>query len=363
MNSLNPRTVLRNPDGGRYEVAGKIGQGGFGEIYQGYEREGKVRGREVCLKVCFRQHDWHGEAFYGELMVNERNVVCLLDSFVHVQRGENLIYVLVFELMTEGTVDDLISRSEGRPFWSEAIVRREITELLNVLARMHDVGITHRDIKPNNVYVKRRRLVLGDFGISRMTLDQRHHAVDAFTPLFSPRDMDFGERWAPAADVFQVALLAATLLTGQVWATEDLSRLQSAEIADDLKCWIWHSTSIKARMYRSAGEAAGALETLHKVNMEASKMPSRISGQHVVLTGRLDGLTQGDASDLLTKAGAHVDGAITDRTTLVIRGTVRNGLSESEGRKLFAVRERRRTGQKIAIASGPQLLTAVGPGS
>ncbi|MHC6215012.1 hypothetical protein LZP97_03780 [Rhodococcus sp. DMF-1] len=41
--------------------------------------------------------------------------------------------------------------------------------------------------------------------------------------------------------------------------------------------------------------------------------------------------------------------AVGDSTTLLVRGDVRNGLNESEGRKLYAVRERLRLGQRISI--------------
>ncbi|RRQ27393.1 serine/threonine protein kinase [Rhodococcus sp. Eu-32] len=352
-------TRLTNDDGVQYELLTKLGEGGFGETYRAIEladTDDKVR--EVCLKICASRRDWHGEAFYGELLVGNKRVVQLLDAFVDVSRsrsGNRRTYCLVFELMPHGTINDLLSAQPGRPFMSEVMVRREISALLTLLGTMHNAGITHRDIKPANVYVKSRKLILGDFGISEMTLTPHHRAADAFTPDFSPRNARELRQWGPRHDIFQVALLAASLLTGKVWTTKSLARLQRSELPDDVKCWIWHATSGRARGYDDALDAQDALRELQSVSMRPGRAPAGLRGECVVLTGKLDDMNRTEAASMLRSAGAVVQEMVSDRTTLVVRGTVRNGLSEHEGRKLFQVRERRRQGQTLKIISGSQL--------
>ncbi|MBY6540046.1 protein kinase [Rhodococcus sp. BP-349] len=358
MSELKPRTVLANAEGQRYRIVREIGAGGFGRVYLAHRLFGAEDQQAVAVKVCSTPRDWHGEAFYGELLARERGVVRVLDSFAHPVGKSRIGYVLVSELMSEGTVADRVEDSDG-PLWSESRVRSRISALLILLAKMHEAGITHRDIKPSNVYVRNGALVLGDFGISKMTLGVQRSEVDAWTPAFSPRDVGDGFLWGPAVDVFQVGLLTATLLTGTVWQTDDLAGLRHSQIADDLMCWIWHTTSPKARRYQSAREAAHALNTLGRDTMAPGRFPSRLANQHVVLTGRIDGMTRKDAIGGLMRAGARVQETVTNETSLLIRGTVRNVLGETEGRKLFAVRERRRTGQKIHIVSGGQLVRAL----
>ncbi|OZE96552.1 protein kinase domain-containing protein [Rhodococcoides fascians] len=350
-------TRFTNDDGTQYELSSKLGQGGFGEVYQAFELSESTseRVREVCLKICTSRRDWHGEAFYGELLRTNKRVVQLLDAFVDVskmQDGTQRTYCLVFELMPHGTVDDLLAVHPGQPFMSETMVKKEISALLTVLGSMHNAGITHRDIKPANVYVKSRKLILGDFGISEMTLTPRHRAADAFTPDYSPRNAEEMRQWGPRHDIFQVALLAASLLTGSAWTTKSLAGLQQSEISEDVKCWIWHATSAKARGYGDAFDARDALNELASVSMRSGRAPVEVRGEHIVLTGKLDELNRVEATAALRAAGAHVQEMVTDQTTLVVRGPVRNGLSEHEGRKLFQVRERRRRGQKLRLVSG-----------
>ncbi|MDI6627150.1 MAG: protein kinase [Rhodococcus sp. (in: high G+C Gram-positive bacteria)] len=351
--------LYTNDEGTKYELESRLGQGGFGTTYRAFElsQETSSRVREVCLKICNSRRDWHGEAFYGELLKGNKRVVQLLDAFVDVSKtGGKRTYCLVFELMPSGTVDDFLADHGGRPYWDVVLVKREISALLTVLGAMHNAGVTHRDIKPANVYVRSRKLVLGDFGISRMTLTPRHAAVDSFTVAFSPRDLDRMRQWAPRHDIFQVALLAASLFTGTVWTTGSLADLQRSDLPEDVKCWIWHATSVRARGYDDALDARDALNELASVSMRAQKAPDDLRGEYVVLTGRLEDLNRAEATALLRTAGAYVQDMVNDQTTLIVRGAVRNGLSEHEGRKLFQVRERRRRGQKVRIVSGIQLL-------
>lgn len=353
-----------NDDGTRYVVQSKIGEGGFGETYRAFElSETSDRDREVCLKICGSRRDWHGEAFYGELLRGNKRVVPLLDAFVDVSRnrhGLERTYCLVFELIPSGTVDDLLVDHPGQPVMkNEAMVKKEISALLTVLDSMHNSGITHRDIKPSNVFVRSGKLVLGDFGISKMSLAPRHAAVDAYTPAYSPRNGEELRRWGPRQDIFQVALLAASLLTGTAWTTNSLADLQRSDLSEDVKCWIWHATSAKARGYEDALDAMQALNNLAADTLRSSKTPAAINGEYVVLTGKIDELNRARAVAALRSLGAHVQDMVTDQTTLVVRGPVRNAMSEHEGRKLFQVREQRRRGQKIKIISGSQLLDVI----
>lgn len=48
-------------------------------------------------------------------------------------------------------------------------VRRLARELLEALEHVHERGIVHRDVKPNNVFVQSGHVKLGDFGMARET--------------------------------------------------------------------------------------------------------------------------------------------------------------------------------------------------
>ncbi|MDQ4007294.1 MAG: protein kinase [Actinomycetota bacterium] len=356
---LKAGTRLRSDHGTTYQVVRPLGQGGFATTYAGrrLSRNGRP-GARVCIKVCRDLYDWHGEAFFGRLLQDNPRVVRLRDAFVASTgsgSSQRRRHVLVFDYMAEGTVWEMLE-TQDKP-WTEARVRREIKALLNVLMALHHSGATHRDLKPDNVYLRTGKLVLGDFGITKMRLDPTHSFVSEFAPDFAPSNVLRSFRWAEADDVFQVGLLAATLLSGEVWWTDSVSvqAIGRLPASDEFKSWIWHATGARSKRYWDAGDAIDALDSLRHISLTPARAPRSLKGHSVVFTGRLDGLTRAQAGALARAAGATPQAGVGDATSVIVVGRPARGmLGASEGRNLFAARERLRLGQQIRIISPVQ---------
>ncbi|MGA8210095.1 MAG: protein kinase [Nocardioidaceae bacterium] len=354
MPRLRPGETLHADDGTRYVVTAPLGEGGFGQAYVGQRLSTRGRPtREVAVKVCASLDDWHGEAYFGRLLQGDPRVVELLDAFVTVAGNggrQRRRHVLVFEHMAEGTVWDAVEA--GRLCWPEAKVRAEIRALLEVLRRMHAVWVIHRDIKPDNVYLRDGHLVLGDFGITKLALDHKRAEASRFQPDFAPRDLAAGALWGPAEDIFQVGLLAATLLSGRLWWNDVVSAraIAGLDASDAFKCWVWHATGARSRRYWHAEDALTALSSLRRVDVRPGRAPRTLRGASVVFTGRLDRLPRASAVARVRAAGAHPQARLTDATTVVVVGRV----GVAEGVTLFGVRERLRTGQPIRVIDQAQ---------
>ena len=356
---LKAGTLLHNDTGAPYLVTGLLSEGGFGQTYVGHRLSpGGRRMRKVCIKVCRSLDDWHGEAYFGRLLTGDPRVVELLDVFVDATgrgRRQRRRHILVFEFMEDGTVWDAVENDGLR--WSEAKVRREIRALLKVLQRMHAVWILHRDIKPDNVYLRDGRLVLGDFGITKLLVDHSPATGSMFEGDFAPDNVTAGSRWGPHDDIYQVGLLAGTLLSGEVWWNESVSigSIAALEASDAFKSWIWHATAAKSKRYLDAFDALDALASLRHIDMTPSRPPRTLRGECVVFTGRMPGLPREQAAARARKAGARVQSRPSDSTTVVVLGS--NGTAAggaAEGLKLYGVRERLRTGQPITLIDQPQ---------
>jgi serine/threonine protein kinase len=361
---LRSGTVLRADDGTGYRVDGVLGEGGFATTYVGHRLSARGNPREqVCIKVCASRRDWHGEAFFGELLAGDDRVVTLRDAFVAATgSGSAQVrrHVLVFELMTEGTVWEMVE-ADPRP-WTEARTRREVRALLRVLERLHYAGVTHRDLKPDNVYLRDGHLVIGDFGITRMHLDPQHSFASSFAPDFAPMEVLANARWGQADDVYQVGLLAGTLLSGELWWTDSVSvrSIAALEVSDEMKSWLWHATGARRKRYWDAGEAVRALDALRKISLRPGRAPRTLAGHVVTFTGRIPGLPRPDAADRAAAAGATPRPSVSDSTTLLVVGTIKAGSAGAhEGLKLFETRERIRIGQPIKVISAEQFLRLV----
>jgi serine/threonine protein kinase len=348
---------LHSDDGRVYQVTARIGgNGGYGDVYDAYRLSADdKRLKRVCVKVCRNRHDWHGEAFFGELLRDEPGVVRLHDAFVaatgvaHRQRRR---HVLVFDFMPDGTVFERLE--SGRMGWSEARIRAQTRKLLEVLARLHRFGITHRDLKPANVFVANEELLLGDFGLAQLALSDEGSAVTAWTREFSPHSIVQDRRpdWGPADDVFQVGLLACTLLRrAEVWGADvGVDLLAGLPAADWFKTWIWHATGARQHRYANAAEALAALRELRSIDLAPGRAPRSLEGQHVVFTGRLDGVSRQTAVRLARDAGAQPQTRVNGSTSVLVRGAVDAGSTGArEGLKLHLARESLRRGQAIRI--------------
>lgn len=355
---LNQGQIITNDDGRRYRIDEYLGGGGFGTVFtaQQLSKNGRREIRTVCVKVCSSAADWHGEAHFGNLLAGHSEVVEMLDAFAVGSTPKSKIrYVLVSEYLREGTVAELIDDPEWSG-WSPTVVHRELSRLLRLLAIMHAAGITHRDIKPDNVFLRDGHLVLGDFGISKQTLNPRRSPIDAYTPMYSPTDIEQRLHWGSWIDVYQVGLLAGALLTGTDWYNADIGHIRSLEAPEELKCWIWHATARKGLKYVDGTQAHSALTGLGKIDMRSTRGPATLHGHHVVVTGRFDTGTQQEMSRLITEAGATIQAAVNNDTSVVVRAPqIANTVGNSEGRKLYAARERKRRGQRIHIITENRL--------
>lgn len=169
----------------QYEILSPLGAGGMGEVFRARDT---VLGRDVALKVL--RADAAADARRRQRFQHEARVVASLNHpnivTIHSveQSGEQLF--LTMELVSGRRVTDLISPG-GMP----------VKTLLNIavpaadaLAAAHAAGVTHRDIKPDNVMVTTSGVVkVLDFGLAKAA---DAHAVSAGSTVTVPVQTEAG---------------------------------------------------------------------------------------------------------------------------------------------------------------------------
>ena len=148
---------------GPYEVVARIGEGGMGEVYRA--RDTRL-GRDVAVKVL-RAEDWSGEhqirRFEQEAraagLLNHPNILAVFDVGTH----EGAPY-LVTELLEGETLRDRLARPLAI---AEAV--DVALQAARGLAAAHVRGIVHRDVKPENLFVRTDGFVkVLDFGLAKL---------------------------------------------------------------------------------------------------------------------------------------------------------------------------------------------------
>src|SRR5579871_691164 len=160
-------TVLRSLDMspgtklGPYEIVAPLGAGGMGEVYRA--RDTRL-GREVAIKVLpasFTENTDRLRRFEQEArttgMLNHPNILAVYDVGTH----EGAPY-LVTELLEGKTLRDELPlpRRKALDYARQVAVG---------LAAAHAKGVTHRDLKPDNLFItKDGRVKILDFGLAKV---------------------------------------------------------------------------------------------------------------------------------------------------------------------------------------------------
>ena len=206
----------------RYEIIRKLASGGFGVVYLARREDGQpvalkeflpqgIRCRPRGSGVVVRCSDPHDQsrfqdgmrAFFREAdmlaAVHNDRVIPIWDVF-----QENGTAYFAMPVEKGGTLQDLVRR-RGQALSEQEIARLFVQAAQGVMA-LHDRGLLHLDIKPNNLWVRPDgSLLVLDLGASRWEDEQIRDAHLARTPGFAAPEQHGnaqGKRLTPATDVY-----------------------------------------------------------------------------------------------------------------------------------------------------------------
>ena len=264
----------------RYRVTSVLGSGGFGETY--LAEDTKMPSNRRCVIKQLKpvadnpqmyellQQRFQREAAVLETLGEEsRYIPKLYANFT-----ENGLFYLVQEWIDGLTLSETIE-SKGK--WNEDAVRKLIVSILSTLIYVHDRGIIHRDIKPDNIILRAGEPVLIDFGAVKETLNiiivpnsgQQVHSIVIGTPGFMASEQAAGRPFF-ASDLYSLALTAIFALTGQYpqqlgtdsQTGEVLWQSQVMEISANLKAIFTKALQFDPRdRYSSAREMLEAMQS------------------------------------------------------------------------------------------------------
>jgi tetratricopeptide (TPR) repeat protein len=212
---------------GRYEIGAAIGEGGAGRVFRAWDR---VLGEEVAIKIL--RPDLAANARWIRRLAREVKVarairhpnVCRVFDFGW---ADGLCFITM-ELAANGTLRDVVERlrasagpgaADPEPLWAERLAAARA--LCAGLAAIHAVGISHRDVTPQNVLVMSDgRVVLSDFGLA--VAKHESTTFHGGTPSYMAPEVLAGERADQRSDVWQLGMVLHEVLFGcrPTWAHE-----------------------------------------------------------------------------------------------------------------------------------------------
>ena len=204
---------------GRYRLEARAGEGGMGVVYRARH---VLIDRVVALKLI--RPDLRGETHLRAWMLREARAANRVDH-AHIidihdigETEEGELYLVMEYLVGTSLSSEL---AKGPMNLARAVDILE--QMCAALARAHDLGVVHRDLKSDNILLSSRGgrkdfVKILDFGLAHLAMDPRLAPKGAVfgTPEYMSPEQARGEEAGPPSDLYALGVLFFEMLSGQL---------------------------------------------------------------------------------------------------------------------------------------------------
>jgi len=227
----------------RYRIDRKLGEGGFGAVFEGLHLQ---MGRPVAIKVLHPALT--RDPKMAERFRREAQAACSL-------RDPHTVTTHDFDQSPEGVLYIVMELIRGRSLLAEIQQRGALTaaravalvdQVCSALAEAHAQDIVHRDIKPENILIEDRPshpdfVKVVDFGIAKIMHDPKGDTIAKLTAagqIFGTLEYMAPEQLAGdaidhRADIYALGAMLYQMLTGVPPFTGTPSQLIAAHLNAD----------------------------------------------------------------------------------------------------------------------------------
>ncbi len=266
-----------------YEIIRPLGRGGFGAVFEARDR---MLDRRVAIKELLLKKSSDENAV--KRFVQEARIAAALEHpnvvSIYGLRIENKRFYMIMEYLTGGSLLDLLKKKGKLPV--EQAVQLTIG-ICEGLAKFHEKGIVHRDIKTENILLTGDGLPkVIDFGIAHVPQEVGGMALTeaGFQPsslLYSSPEQVRGEQLDTRSDVYQLGELLFYMLAGYHYINLEALELAAVthsgpnkmraqmklyELLEDAICN--EDPPDMKMLWREVGALAGVVETAMSKNRE-----------------------------------------------------------------------------------------------
>lgn len=221
---------------GRYRINEILGKGGWGTVYSAED----LRLRRSCaIKAVPADEPYQRDSLEDEWqrLRDYSAELPFIPAVFDVVHDSAAVY-LVMELIMGSTLAQQVALDGP---WDGVEVEAFLRALLANLGRLHQHGLIHRDLKPQNIMLNEaalgpeRRYMLIDFGIARHEDEPTQYYGRAVSLSYSPPEQRAGQTTDCRSDLFSLAATAYYLLTGDAPPDiVDFLRASPHEVLGDL---------------------------------------------------------------------------------------------------------------------------------
>lgn len=199
----------------RWEVKARIGTGGMASVHAGQDLR---LARPIAVKILHHHIAENPDA--RERLAREARAIAQL-------KHENVIEVydysiedpdctwLVSELIEGYSLRQFLDRNETPPPEVAVMI---VAEVVRALKAAHDVGVVHRDVKPDNILIGhgQGRPKLSDFGIAKVMSETKMTMTGNLvgSPSYMSPEQADGQAVDHRTDLYSTGILLYRMVTG-----------------------------------------------------------------------------------------------------------------------------------------------------
>ncbi|MEM7342876.1 MAG: tetratricopeptide repeat protein [Chloroflexota bacterium] len=208
----------------QYDIIRPLGQGGFAAVFEAKDR---LLDRHVAIKQLLL--DRAKDKNSVKRFIQEARVIAALEHpnivTIHALRVDENNFYMVMEYVAGGSLRQLLNKEGKLPVEQAVDITIGICE---GLAKFHEQGIVHRDIKAENILITKNGLPkVIDFGIAHVPeaaggLELTQVGFQPSTLLHSSPEQVHGLKLDARSDVYQIGELLYYMLMGRHYIDIDL---------------------------------------------------------------------------------------------------------------------------------------------
>lgn len=219
------KTISTKIDPNRVVLGAKLGQGAFGQVFKAELAVENASKQIVACKVLEfdlstdqdLKHFWsylREMRAYSE--IKGENIVRMIGEFQVVGDSSCASLHIITELMEKGSLKTLLKDAQES---SKMSYRRRLdigAGVASGMARIHDLGFIHRDIKPDNILISANYVAkIGDLGTARFLNDNDNRTKTMIgTIKYMPPEF-YTAKYTKKLDVFSFGLTLCELFDGR----------------------------------------------------------------------------------------------------------------------------------------------------
>lgn len=213
-----------------YRIDAILGQGGFGITYLATDINLNTRVAVKEYLPCDLAHRASDKSVSPRWSEDREHYQQGLDSFLveartlATFRHPNIVRVARF-FEAHRTAYMVLEYERGKALKEWWLAHNDLPEqdlvillqpLLDGLAAVHNAGYLHRDIKPDNIYLRRDdgSLVLLDFGAARLRTGDMQELAGAVTPGYAPPEQYDATSQGPSTDIYSLGATLYWMISG-----------------------------------------------------------------------------------------------------------------------------------------------------